>query len=442
MTSDKRKTSKTAAADAGSEDQANDRVLRIVSGVHAGASRALDPQEMLLVGSSEDCDIVLSDAGVARHHAMLNLAGDASSVRALDAPLRLDGRPVHPGDPVALAPLQRIDLGSAAIAFGARGADGWDVLLPGDAAAGDGPTIAARPSWRRLPLVAALAVGLLAVATVFAMTVPLHTRAPDPQAELAQLNRAFHIEGARIESGVDGMRVLRGTVRDDATIARIRQRLAADGVALDLQLRSGQQIAEDAREVLRASPQPLPTQSARYLGDGKVEIVGRFENEDAVKAAIGSRAMQDAGIKQVLVRNLAEPAPSRDGAPGGAKQPEQPEQLRIVAVVHGNDAHLVALDGTHYAAGDELPGIGRLSAIGETVLAISSDGMIHKVPVRPVTTAELVAAAAAQVEAEHRAQAASAAAAQPAAGTTVEPATKPQPTVSAEAGSGDRTTHI
>src|SRR3546814_609486 len=109
-------------------------VLRILAGLHAGASRDLAEQEMILVGSGDDCDIVLADQGVARHHALINLVGGMSSLRALDAPLRVDGLPLLPGDPVELRGLQRIELGEAAIAYGLEHDPGWVALLP-DAAA-------------------------------------------------------------------------------------------------------------------------------------------------------------------------------------------------------------------------------------------------------------------------------------------------------------------
>ena len=46
------------------EIQSNN-VLRIVDGLHAGASRVLADEEMILVGSGDDCDIVLADDAVA-----------------------------------------------------------------------------------------------------------------------------------------------------------------------------------------------------------------------------------------------------------------------------------------------------------------------------------------------------------------------------------------
>src|SRR3546814_15695531 len=71
-------------------------VLRILAGLHAGASRDLAEPEMNLVGTGHDGDIVLADQGVARHHALTNLAGALSSLAALDAHTRVDALPRLP----------------------------------------------------------------------------------------------------------------------------------------------------------------------------------------------------------------------------------------------------------------------------------------------------------------------------------------------------------
>lgn len=375
-------------------------VLRILSGVHAGACRELAAQEMILVGCGDDCDIVLADVGVVRHHALINLAGGIASLRALDAPLRLDGQPVLPGDPVVLEPLQQVRLGNASIAYGPTDADAWGELLT-DNGTDVVAARAQRPASRRLPIIAALAVLSLAAVGSFAALVPMHVLQPDPDAQLSQLRSEFNIEHGQIKAGTDGVPVLSGTVMDEATIARIRTRMQDLGLEANLDLRSGQKIAEDVKEVARTMPTPLNVQSARYLGNGTVEISGRFEDADALKAAVQSRAMNDVqGVKVVNVSNSAPDPASAEGTATAtaAAEPAQPETVRIVAVVRGKDEHLVALDGTRYRAGDELPGIGRLSVLGETIQAISSDGMVHKVQIRPVTAAELVAAANAEVE--------------------------------------------
>ena len=64
-------------------------VLRVVSGLHAGAERELAGGEMILIGSGDDCDMVLADAGVAARHALLSFVNGRFSLRALDAPLHV-----------------------------------------------------------------------------------------------------------------------------------------------------------------------------------------------------------------------------------------------------------------------------------------------------------------------------------------------------------------
>ena len=88
-------------------------VLRVVSGLHSGAERELEGGEMILIGSGEDCDMVLADAGVASHHALLTFLDGRFSLRALDAPLHVGTAMIHPGDPVELDRVQRVGIGEA-----------------------------------------------------------------------------------------------------------------------------------------------------------------------------------------------------------------------------------------------------------------------------------------------------------------------------------------
>lgn len=158
---------------------AGGHALRILSGLHIGASRPLAEKEMILVGSGEDCDIVLSDPGVAPHHALIGLLGGTFSVRALDAPLRVGGQPLHPGDPVEMATLQRIELGQAALAVGAVNDPAWSSLLP--AYDGTRPAPAPAPYMKRLPAVAAFAVLSLMSVAILAAVVPRRDSAPQPR---------------------------------------------------------------------------------------------------------------------------------------------------------------------------------------------------------------------------------------------------------------------
>lgn len=367
-------------------------VLRILSGLHAGASRTLADQEMILVGSGDDCDIVLADHGVARHHALLNLTGGMSSLRALDAPLRVDGQPLHPGDPLELRGLQRIQLGDAAIAFGVEDDPRWAALLPEGAPLPGGK----RPpgaGMRKLPLVAALAVLSLASLAIFAAVMPQHEKQADPRAELKALITEFRIGDGMLRERDDGTLVLSGIVRDgqvrDSIEKRVRQ-IEQHGVQAALDLRSGDKIAADVSEVLRTQNLNAKT---RYLGNGVVEVSGRFEDMEALGQAARSRAMNEVpGVRKVSVKNYVPTDPETRTA--RARRAEAAAPTRIVQVVRGKQPHLVALDGTQYAVGTDVPGLGRLVWIGaENAQILAADGMTHKVVPQPVTAEELAAAA-------------------------------------------------
>ena len=368
-------------------------VLRILSGLHAGASRTLADQEMILVGSGDDCDIVLADHGVARHHALVNLTGGMSSLRALDAPLRVDGQPLHPGDPLELRGLQRIQLGDAAIAFGLEDDPRWATLLP------EGVPLpgAKRPSptgMRKLPLVAALAVLSLASLAIFAAVMPQHEKPVDPRTQLEALISEYKINGGMLQERADGTLVLSGTVANskvrDSIEQRVRQ-IRQLGVDAALDLRSGDKIAADVSEVLRTQNLNAKT---RYLGNGVVEVTGSFEDTEALGKAAQSRAMSEVpGVKRVYVKNYV-PGEDDGRVARTSGKPAPVEPARIVKVVRGEEPHLVALDGTEYHVGDMVPGLGKLVWFGaKHAQVIDGEGKTHKVEPRPVTAEELAAAA-------------------------------------------------
>jgi len=369
-------------------------VLRILSGLHAGASRTLGEQEMILVGSGDDCDIVLADNGVARHHALVNLTAGLSSLRALDAPLRVDGQPLHPGDPLELRGLQRIQLGDAAIAFGMEDDPRWATLLPEGAPLPGGSKRVPGTGMRKLPLVAALAVLSLASLAIFAAVMPQHEKPVDPRTQLEGLISEFKINGGTLHKQPDGTFVLSGTVANNRTRDSIEQRvrqIRQQGVDATLDLRSGEKIAADVREVLRAENLDTTT---RYLGNGVVEVSGKFQDMGALAKVSQSRAMKEvAGAKHVYVKNYQPGQGDEHVARTGGKAAAAAEPTRIVKVVREGDRHVVALDGTEYRVGDQIPGLGQLAMIGENVQVLDAQKTPHKVKIQPVTAEELAAAA-------------------------------------------------
>ncbi|QQP94681.1 FHA domain-containing protein [Lysobacter enzymogenes] len=389
-------------------------VLRIVSGLHTGGSRPLSAQETVLIGSSGDCDIVLSDPNVAPRHAFLTRMGGTVSLRALDAPLTIEGQTLNPGDPAELAAMQRVDIGGASFAVGAAEDPGWATMLPNLADA-------ARPAktpMRHLPLIAGLAALSLVSVAIAAAVMPGFEKKPTPTELVQPLIKEFSIAGGKLVENEDGGLVLSGTVKDASVREMIRKRLATDQVEARLDLRTGDDIAADVREVLRS--QGLST-TTRYLGNGDVEVSGRFADEEQFKRAVASRAMQDVnGVRRVIPRNLDETqvAGPAVAAPEAPKQAVPTEPTRIVKIVRGDNPHVIDLDGAQYAVGDSLPDGRNLIAIGDKAWALNKlTGLTEQIKAQPLTAQELAIASGAAPAADAAAAAPAPDAAAPAPAT-------------------------
>ena len=328
-------------------------VVRVVSGLHSGAERELDGGEMILIGSGDDCDMVLADAGVAARHALLSFINGRFSLRALDAPLHVGTAMVHPGDPVELDRVQRVGIGEAAIAFGAADDAGWERLVPGGLGPRPAPDQPARPYLRRLPAIAAVAVLSLLSLAVFAMFSPPQPEAPDPREQLQRLVPEYGIDEGMAVIDPQGRLALTGTVPDAAT---------------------GEDIARDVAEVLRGLG---ITARTRYLGNGDVEIRGAFEDPGVLEAAAYSRAMREVkGVVRVIPVNTSAVAKRADDVPA------KPARIRVAAIVRGDNPHVVSGQGDLYEVGAELPGIGTLVSITEGAAhALLPDGSLERLKV-------------------------------------------------------------
>lgn len=361
-------------------------LLRIISGLHAGASRELAEREMILVGSGDDCDIVLADEGVARHHALISVIDGHGQLRALDAPLQLEGRVLHPGDPVAMDRLQRVGLGDAALAFGQEDDPAWLALAPDGLvpSASRGRKIA-EPFTRRLPMIAAIAVLCLASLATFVAVVPSSEPEVDPEQRLGEMAREFSVSGRRIEKDVNGRPVLSGMVADDNVRQQLQQRVAEEGLDVGLSLTTGADLAANVAEVLRGGG--YPAGRARYLGRGEVEVTGYFEDESAFQAFLRTDAVRNTGVRNVVLINRAAQVEEKPS-------PEQAPAVRIVAYERGDDPHLLDEHGNEYRVGMYIPGEGSLASLGNHAFATADDGTIRRITIRPLSEEERHPAAA------------------------------------------------
>ena len=356
-------------------------VLRIVSGLHAGASRPLSRREMVLIGSGDDCDVVLADLGVAPHHALLNAVDGRFHLRALDAPVQLPGGTLHPGDPVEVGQVQRIALGAAAIAFGRADAVEWLALAPEPGA--DAPLTRPRPAFAsRMPLIAGVAVLALSALAIVAALMPGPAPEVDVEQRLRALAQEFEVGDVVISRDVEGRIVLSGTVDDSDARTRFQSRIASEGLGASVALRSGQDLAIDVAEVMRTGGYAVRSE---YLGDNNVRVTGRFGDDDkAVREFITSRAMIETGVNMVEPVNLDVPAPD---AVADAEQAMDGTKAHIVSIVRGETPHVIDAEGNVYHDGASVPGWGELVSIGQFAHVIQPDGTLVKLTPSPAPTA-------------------------------------------------------
>ncbi len=356
------------------------QTLRVTHGLHRGAVTHCEPDGIVLVGSSRDCDVILSDEGVARHHCLVSLHDGRFTVRAIDAPLQVHHHPLPRGEMHPLMPLQRVSI-APGVAFS---------VGPGDSPAwADLPTIAADAPLPNTALLTPrrIAVGALATlaATVAVAAVALRP-APPPVAVTEQVSVADVIEALSLrevqvrEDEVSGVMV-QGVVPDRETLAELRAKIEGTGVNAQVEVRSGDDIAQDVREVLRMSGIGART---RYLGDGRVEVGGFFGDESELAEILSSRAIRDvASLSEVVVVN-DKPAPVK---PDPGMRPGK----KIVSVVRGQDPYIVTADGSRYYVGARLPSGGKLHSISEQEVLIDTGTVIRKLKrndthVKPTST--------------------------------------------------------
>ena len=360
-----------------------DAVLRIVSGLHVGASRPLSRREMVLIGSGDDCDVVLADDGVAAHHALLNVVDGRFHLRALDASVELPGRTLHPGDPVEIDRVQRIGLGHAAIAFGHADAPEW-LLVAAETGLADGiaPPRPKVPLTSRLPLIAGIAVLALAALAIAAAMMPAKQPQVDVEQRLRQVAQAHGVSDVAISRDVDGAAVLSGTVDDRAALARLQAQLKTEALPASVNLRTGEDLAGDVGEVMRASGYPV---RAEYLGSNNVRVTGNLGgDETAVRAFVVSRAVRETGVNRIEMVNLDTPVADA----GDAAEPADDAKVRIVSIVRGDAAHVVDADGEQYHPGDVVPGWGELVSIGQHAHVLQADGLLVKLVPQPAPPAD------------------------------------------------------
>src|SRR5882724_2917668 len=107
--------------------------LKIIAGVHKGAVIRLDTADMLVIGASDDCDVILADSGVCSHHCVLKRQADKFFLRTIEGALNVNGHEQDPGATMLVPAQVPIAIGSAVFEIVAVVASPVDTPVEGSA---------------------------------------------------------------------------------------------------------------------------------------------------------------------------------------------------------------------------------------------------------------------------------------------------------------------
>ena len=300
-------------------------LIEIIGGLHQGAQQSLSAQQALLLGSKSDCDVILSDDGIAEHHCLIGLSGSGCWLRPMEASITINNKYiVAPGETIQLQVCDSFAIGGAQIRY---------CSLAEEKASKQTKKYAYHHLLRQKHFRKACVLVLLLLAggaiAGFSHQLP---------------KQEFNVS---VPSKVS---------RDTSKNHELNLLPSND--------QSHKQMASNVREILRLSGLKV---EALYLSEGQVAVTGYLGNGQAIAAIIQSRAIRDIrGLNKVIVHNLDAPKISSELGAG----------KRITSVMAGSnsdfDSYIVTDDGARYYLGAILPNGGKLTAIENEKIIVQS----------------------------------------------------------------------
>jgi type III secretion system YscD/HrpQ family protein len=377
--------------------------LAVLGGLHAGAVVDVSADDWTLVGSAEDCDIVLRDAGVLPHHAALFPRGVQLQLRTIDGLVWALGQAQPAGNSITLADAASWQIHGVTLGVGLAGSAAWEALraqpLPPSAAADaaepgiDDPGAADTPAdagirpddavatgpalhqrWtRKAPQVlAGVAACALALATgTVAWGVIWHkVQARETSSAIAGALSGLQMPELRAIEAANGSLRIEGTVRSESERARLMSALQQRGIYPAVDVVSGEQLAGTVQNSFRQRGLHV---NASYTGGGRIEVRG------AAPSPVTEQVIQEVlsatnAVTQVALLDAAAQAPAAEPAAAAAPTAAAADNAsrdakRVVGVVGGDSPYVVTQDKRHYFIGSMLPDGTQIDRIeGHTVV--------------------------------------------------------------------------
>ncbi len=373
------------------------RVLRVLSGAHAGAQSALHEERVLVGNLQGECDIVLDVTRPERHACLVRTSADGWAVLGIAGDLWVERQYVEPQQTCPIRPGQVMTLGRVSFSLGDPEQIDWDALSPPLELQRPTPTgllpqaplpvapEAVLQRWRALRLASGLGLGalVLTAAGVYA-TQTLSIQAP----RAAQAQQRLQAERARLAAlpwahevnlsphpERPGRVLAQGYVPRQDQLAELTGALRQQDAQTDIRLVAVDRLSAELlrRFDLNKSPERL-----RYEAMGRFTLASPSSQlaQHDLKARI---ALQELPAVQGLVLDVEESL-GPDGQPLRVRytrstdkpgdlvvSPADPARLALRPVLQelrlGTLPSVVLDNGTRYFIGAQLPDGSRLERI-------------------------------------------------------------------------------
>lgn len=390
--------------------------LVVFSGLHRGAKLQIGEPGWCLVGSADDCDVVLRDAGVHPHHLVLYWHGARLFIRALDASARVGDMPLEQGAAFEVVGAAVCTVASMAFGVGRGGDADWQALrhqapepfaaaisATGDDSVDDNPlgglarNATATPEQPTVPPVNPRSAPLHRFATLGAFGVIALllcgglwvVASPSAGARpvmpgISETVAGLGLPEVRVVQETNGHARLEGTVGTESQRSELIAAMTARGLYPAINVVSGEHLAMIVQDTFRQ--RGLAAQ-ARYSGAGRVEVDGvpaSVLTERVVREILQSTgSVKDIALTAPATASArsatsadpttaATPAASASTPVWSANAPRDPK--RVIGVVGGEQSYLLTLDGSHYLSGSMLPDGSLVEAIEGHDVVFVRDG--------------------------------------------------------------------
>ena len=367
--------------------------LRILKGLHHGATMELGPQERHLIGSDAECAVVMCDSGLAPRHCVIGTDDYGMTCRALDGPVTIDGRQIEPGETRSLDDFAILQCGGATLSVGPADGD-WSIATRAMHAQENGPRSAMRYLQRLNPyaLFAVVMLGIGAVISVAYATLS----GSEEELVTSRIDTARRWlkgvapPGSELTVGVDNVTgrglLLTGYVLSARQVKALDKasRSFADGMRFDVHAVEDM-LTGASRMAQLAGVECDPT----YKGAGRISCRKRVANDTA---AVRLRALaRDVPGLRVLEVDVDPPPPTavaEVSAPVEPPPPSAPPRLtqKFAVLMFRNERLLIGPYGERYREGDEFDGF-RIDRIELDKVTFARDGRQFNFHVAALRTA-------------------------------------------------------